>query len=268
MKRLFVLPAIFTLFILSGCFDTAEEITIKDNGSGMYVSSMDMGKLMGMAKSMGGDNKEMKEIEDMKKDTLINLKDIKDSLKNLSAAEKKIIESGTLKVKIDMQEEQFAFTFSFPFSKTDDIKDINSVLNKTKQQILTKAMKDKLGKDDEDSDNVKMFDKEAKDGDSEMMGSEVNEYYTRTWAANKLTNKIKKEKIAKMEEDEGLATLKQMSQMGITVNMKTVINLPKAAKKAEGKGVKLSDDKKKVTIEGSLDDFFENASYFEYEIEY
>ena len=42
----------------------------------------------------------------------------------------------------------------------------------------------------------------------------------------------------------------------------------KPAKKAEGKGVKLSSDRKKVTIEGSLDDFFEDASYFEYEIEY
>jgi hypothetical protein len=59
-----------------------------------------------------------------------------------------------------------------------------------------------------------------------------------------------------------------MSQMGMSMNMKTVINLPKPAKKAEGKGVKLSNDRKKITIEGTLDDFFEDATYFEYEIEY
>jgi hypothetical protein len=59
-----------------------------------------------------------------------------------------------------------------------------------------------------------------------------------------------------------------MAQMGMSVNMKTVINLPKPVKKAEGKGVKLSGDKKKITIEGTLDDFFEDGSYFEYNIEY
>ncbi len=267
MKRLIVLPGLIALFILSGCFDTVEEITVNDNGSGMYVSSMDMGKMLGMAKGMGGDSKEMKEMEDMKTDTLIYLKDLKDSLRNLSAAEKKIIEAGTLKVKINVEKEIFGFTFSFPFSKTNDIKDIISVLNKTKQQILNKSMKNKFGKDD-DPDKEGMFDIGAKDGDSEQVGSEINEYYNKTYGSNKLTNKVNKEKIAKIEEDESLKTLKEMSQMGITLNMKTVINLPKPVKKAEGKGVKLSDDKKKVTIEGSLDDFFENASYFEYEIEY
>ena len=44
----------------------------------------------------------------------------------------------------------------------------------------------------------------------------------------------------------------------MSANMKTIFNLPKPAKKAEGKGVKLSDDNKKITIEGTLDDFFED----------
>lgn len=270
MKRLIVFPVFIVLFSLAGCFDTLEETTINDNGSGTYVTSMDMGKMLGMLNSMGGDSKEMKELEEMKTDTLINLKDIKDSLKDLSAVEKKIIESGTLKVKIDVEEEKFGFTFSFPFSKTEDIKDIVTVLNKTRQPIMSLTMKDKFpekgkGKDD---DEEGIFNMPAKDGDSEQAGSEINQYYTKTYSGNKITNKIIKEKVEKIEEDEDLATLKQMSQMGIAINMKTVFNLPKPAKKAEGKGVKLSDDKKKVTIEGTLDDFFENASYFEYEIEY
>ena len=59
-----------------------------------------------------------------------------------------------------------------------------------------------------------------------------------------------------------------MAQLGMAINMKTIINLPKPAKKAEGKSLKLSDDKKKITMEGTLDDFFEDASYFEYDIEF
>ena len=73
---------------------------------------------------------------------------------------------------------------------------------------------------------------------------------------------------ANVENDKSLTSLKEMSQMGMASTMKTIFNLPRPAKKAEGKGVKLSDDRKKVTIEGTLDDFFEDATFFEYEIEY
>lgn len=47
-----------------------------------------------------------------------------------------------------------------------------------------------------------------------------------------------------------------------------VINLPRPATKAEGKYVKLSEDKMKVTISADIDDFFEDASAFEFKIKY
>lgn len=267
MKRLIALSTIFGLFILSGCLDTVEEVSINENGSGTYVSSLDMGKLMSMAKSMGGDSKEMKELQNMKKDTLINLKDIKDSLTNLSAAEKKIVESGTLRVNINIEEEKFAFTFSFPFSKMDEINDITSILGKTQDKIVQESMKEKFG--DNGNDQMEMFGKDLKKEDeSGLVGAELKRYYAKTYTKNKISNKVNKDMFAKIEEDRGLTTLKEMSQMGMSMNMKTIINLPKPAKKAEGKGLKLSDDKKTITLEGTLDDFFEDASYFEYEIEY
>jgi len=52
------------------------------------------------------------------------------------------------------------------------------------------------------------------------------------------------------------------------ITIKTIYNLPKAATKAEGKGINLSADKRKVTIETTLDDFFDNPGLFEYEIEF
>lgn len=55
--------------------------------------------------------------------------------------------------------------------------------------------------------------------------------------------------------------------MGIG-NSTLIINLPKPAKKTEGKNVKLSDDKKKVTITSSAEDFFDDAAGLEFKIEY
>lgn len=270
MKKL---PSLFTigaLLILSGCFDTVQESTINDDGSGLFVSTMDMGKLLGMVKMVAGEKEGMKDIDKMKKDTTIYLKDIRDSIKNLSDAEKKLVDKGSLKVIMNMADEIFSMAFSFPYSQPADLATINRLLKKTKQDVMADQMDKFMG-----SDTSGTNDKNAKDSklllgdmkpDSNI--SEVDDYYKFEYKKGKISKKLNKEMYANVENDKTLASLKEMSQMGISSTMKTIFNLPKPAKKAEGKGVKLSNDRKKVTIEGSLDDFFEDGSYFEYEIEY
>ena len=56
--------------------------------------------------------------------------------------------------------------------------------------------------------------------------------------------------------------------MGLSMKATSVINLPRPAQKAEGKGIKLSEDKKKVTITADLDDFFADPAKLEYKIKY
>src|SRR5688572_16278134 len=112
MKKISWVLGLYALLIFTGCFDTEEEITINDKAGGIYTTTMDMGKIMGMLKAFGGEQKEMKELAELKLDTLIHFKDIKDSLKNLDAAEKKIVEAGNLRVKMNAEEEQCSFTFS------------------------------------------------------------------------------------------------------------------------------------------------------------
>ena len=62
--------------------------------------------------------------------------------------------------------------------------------------------------------------------------------------------------------------MREAGTMGLEIKSNYIINLPRPAKSAEGKGVKLSDDKKKVTINVTLDDFFDNPSLLEYVIKY
>lgn len=272
MKKISWIVGLLTLVVFSGCFDTVEEYTIAENGSGTFVDSMDMGKILGLAKTMGGGNDDMKELEKLNVDTLINLKDIKDSLTKLNDAEKKIAATGTLKVRLDVKEEKFNFTFTFPFAKASEIAPIQRILKKAKgdliDDIMTKLMDEEGGRKENDNKKKGLFDTDdAPEMDGEM-GANVDEYYTSSFEKGKFTRKLNKEKYATVGDDKSLQSLKEMAQMGMSINMKTVINLPKPAKKAEGKGVKLSDDKKKITMEGTLDDFFEDASYFEYEIEY
>jgi len=273
MKKISWIAGLLMLVVFSGCFDTVDEFTIAENGSGTFVNSLDMGKILGLLKTMGGDNDEMKEIEKLKTDTVVNLKDIKDSLKNLNDAEKKIAATGTLRIQLNANDEKMNFTFTFPFSKTSDIAPIQSVLKKAKGDVIENIMGkltgeegNKKGGNKEDGDKG-LFDM-GDDEKPEEVGVNLDQYYATVYEKGKFSRKLNKEKYASVSDDKTLKSMQEMAQMGMAVNMKTVINLPKPVKKAEGKGVKLSEDKKKITIEGTLDDFFEDGSYFEYNIEY
>ena len=269
MKKTRWIAALFLTIVFSGCFDTVEELTISDNGSGTLVNSIDMGKILGLAKTMGGDNDDMKQIEKLKVDTVINLKDIRDSLKNLNDAEKKIAATGTLRAQVNPNEEKLSFTFTFPFSNASEILAIQRILRKAKGDVVGDMMTKIMGEEGKKNEGLGMFDKMEDDGgQQDEMGANLDAYYTSAYEKGKISRKLNKEKYANVGDDKGLKTLQEMTQMGVTINMKTIINLPKPAKKAEGKGVKLSEDKKKIIMEGTLDDFFEDGSYFEYNIEY
>ena len=269
MKKNFGICALATLLIFTGCFDTVQESTINDNGSGVYVSTTDMGKLLGMLKAFMGEKQEMKDLEKMVKDTTINLKNIKDSLKNLTDAEKKLMDKGTLRILMNMPDEKFSLNFSFPFTQPADLATINSILKKTKQDVMADQLKKfKPGELDGDTKGKDEENPLLGGLDNEGKSNEVDDYYNYKYEKGKISKKLNKEMHAKVQDDKSLTTMKEMSQMGMSSTMKTIINLPKPAKKADGKGVKLSADRKKITIEGTLDDFFEDASYFEYEIEY
>jgi len=266
MKKISWIGVLLMLITFSGCFDTVEELTIKENGGGTFVNILDMGKVLELAKTMGGGKDEMKEFEKMKLDTVVNLKDIKDSLKRLNDAEKKIVSTGTLRVQADGTESKMNFTFTFPFSNPSQIDQIQGVLKKAKGDVLDDIMTTLMGEGGKKNDM--MMGDEDSDDQGDEMGANLDGYYTSVYEKGKIIRKLNKEKYANVNDDKSLKSLQEMSQLGIPINMKTVINLPRPAIKAEGKGVKLSEDKKKITMEGTLDDFFEDGSYFEYNIEY
>ena len=261
MKKVISSLALIGVFVLSGCFNTIEETTINDDGSGTIVNSVDMSKMISMLSAMGGDEK-MKEAEKINVDTTIFLKNIKDSLGKLTNEEKKLIEKGSAHLVMNMKEEKFSISFTVPFSTPSEIPAVNAVLNKSTGKI----MENMISKVMPDEKNGNAQDEMSMDNNEGT--PDLSPYFKTTYEKNKMTKKVDKEKFAKVDDDASLKSLKEMGQMGMPLNFKTIINLPKPAKKAEGKGITISDDKKKITIEGTLEDFFEDPSKFEYDIEY
>lgn len=98
--------------------------------------------------------------------------------------------------------------------------------------------------------------------------SSFDDYYKYEFSEGELTRKLDKDKYAGVESDEFLKGMKEASSMGLSMKATYVINLPRPAQKAEGKSIKLSEDKKKVTITADLDDFFADPAKLEYKIKY
>jgi len=237
--------------LLAGCFETTQEVTINKNGSGIFTNTTDLSNLVNLLKQMGGD--ETNKLQNT--DTTISLTGVADSIAGLTAEQKRIVDKGTMKLILNMQDEKLLVKLDFPFEKLREIELLKEILPKLSISALKKLPGgDQMpaGAGDAESSKIKAFDN----------------FFDDTISKDLISRTLNKAKYATAADDEFMKSLQQMSGVGSPVNVNYIINLPKRAKKVQGKAVKLSDDKKKVTVSVTGDDFFNDPSKFEYRIEY
>ncbi|MDZ4810707.1 MAG: hypothetical protein SGI96_20920 [Bacteroidota bacterium] len=239
-----------TLF-LTGCLETTQEITLNEDGSGTISNTSDLSAMIGLAKQMGG-AAEIEKAAEQVVDSTVSMNEAADSIPNLTSEERLMAKKGTMKIKMNLKEEKFLVNLAFPFSKPSQIADYNKLSGK----MMAETMKSQMGGG------------AAMPTDQMPEPSSFDDYYTVEFSNGELTKKVNKEKYAGAESDEYLKSVKQVSSMGLTMKASYIINLPRPAQKAEGKNVKLSDDKKKVTISADIDDFFADPSSLEFKIKY
>jgi len=243
---------IVSAFALLSC-ETTREITLKADGSGTLVTTTDMSGLIAIAK-MSGQGKELDSTE-KSVDTTISLDKIADSLQGLSATEKELVKKGKLGLNLNMGDEKLFTKLEFPFTSTSQI----SVLDQLSARVMEQAMKKQMDRDNENAQPIPT---------DELPKANMDDYFTITYSKGVIEKKHIPEKYAKVEDDKGMQSLKEMAGEGMPMNTTLIYNLPKPAKKVTGKNVKLSEDKKKITIANSVDDFFDDVSKLEFRIEY
>jgi len=249
MKKLSVLSLFATLFLV-GCLETTQEISLNNDGSGTLNTTNDMSAIIGLVKQMG--SKETDKIGDQAIDTTIALSTQADSIGNLTPEEKNLLKKGTMHVNLNLKDEKFSTSITFPFTSPVEIKKYNQLTDKVMEEVLRNQL-----------------------GDSPVPGMEempsptsIDDYFTLSFSKGLLVKTLNKEKYADAANDKYLNGMKESAGMGMPMTTTYIINLPRPAKKAEGKNVKLSADKKKVTIETDIDDFFDDTAKFEFRIEY
>ncbi len=253
MKKFFGLLLIAASFSLTGCLEIVRNIRINENGSGTFETKIDMGEVFEMVRSMGQEQ-QLEEARSKQVDSLIQIKDIVDKATDLTAEEKKLIANGNIRVNINVDSNLF-YTKSFvSFNAVTDIEKLNILtqrfLSNTMDQVLDE------GKDEEPAKN------------ESLLGATFDEYFNYTYTKNGIEKKLNKDKPLPSDTDEATKAFQEMSDMGMDVKSTIVYNLPRPAKKVEGKNAILSEDKKKVTITSGLSDFITDPTALEFKISF
>jgi hypothetical protein len=207
---------------------------------------------------MGG-GAELEKIAGSNEDTIIALAGMVDKIEGMSDEEKVFMQYGTLERKIKLADGQLTTKLSFSFTNIKEI----SALNKLTNKLIGSAMKDMMA-------NLPMGDAgESIKGMGDMPDpSSFDDYFDVKFTDDKIERTINKEKYAKAASNEYLNGIKQASAMGIPVTSTLIINLPRPAEKVEGKNVKLSEDKMKVTVKTDIDDFFDYPEKLEFTVKF
>lgn len=251
MKNILLTATFLCTLVLTGCFESTQEITLNEDGSGNISSTNDMSALIGLARQMGG-GEEIEKAATQKIDSTFSLASQADSIANLSPEEKAMVRKGVANIMMNLKEEKFTTNIKFPFATAAELLSCNRLSAK----IMAQTIKGQMG-------GMPM------DSGAEMPEfSSFDDYYTVNFSNGVIAKTLNKEKYAKAGDDEYLKGVKEAAGMGLSMKANYIINLPRPAKKAEGAGVTLSADRKRVTISVGIDDFFDEPSKLEFRIEY
>jgi hypothetical protein len=253
-----------TAFLLTGCLDTEEDVTINSNGSGIYKTSIDMSGLfdmMQMAAMMDTSaNSQLKQLGDKNIDSTIAIGAFTDTSSTLTAEERALLHDGTMHMTINQHDKVFKIVLNYPFKKTEDIQKIMEL------QQSGKGF-DPLGKA---KSNPALQGLEG-DGDGEKGGGlpSADQYAKTTFKNGVIERKVDQSKIDSLKNSEQFGQMQAAGDMLLSgITFTTTIHLPKAVKSSSGSKLTVSDDKKTVRMKYTLGDMIKTPKSLEFKVEY
>jgi len=262
MKKLrIVIASVLTIFFV-GCYEVNEEIVINENGSGSYVTKMDMGQLLEMIQTMAGEEQLTKDGLDRAIDTTISMSSLMDSAKEVTADQKELLKNGKLHVQMNVKEKLMKMNVNLPFNSYDNLQKLMSGMGNSGTGIgqAFKSMFDK------DGDDGSAADMPAQPKSNQM--DQLNGMFDVVAKNGSLSRKVNKQRFDALMAMPEMEQMKQLSGAGMEILYTTTIKLPRPVKKSDNTLIKLSDDKRTVTMKYNLLELLETPEKFAYTIEY
>ena len=224
------------------------------DGSGIYKNTVDMSGLfdmLGMIAMMDTSaNSQIKKIADKNIDSIISLGSMSDTATNLSAEEKRLMQNGTVRLIVNQNEKTFKMILNYPYKNFSDLEKIIAL------QQSGKGF-DPLGSN---TQSLPMGGADAK--------MPALDFLKTSFKNGLIERKIDQAKLDDLKENDQAKQMEDAGDMLEAIKFNTVIHLPKAVAKASGEKLTVSDDKKTVRINYSLNDLIKNPKALEFKIEY
>lgn len=251
------------LGMLASCYEVNEEIVIQEDGSGTYLTKMDMSPLIEMLQTFAGEEELTKDGLDKAIDTTLSFKDILDSSKDATAEQRALMDKGTMKMQMNIKDKVFKMDMNFPFTGYGNLQKLmEGQANGTGG--MSDMFKGFLGGEKKPApDTTKIID-EAKEPDMKDIAG-IFDVVVRNGLISKKKNEAKYKALLAMPDME---KLKSLQGSGMEILYTTTIKLPRPVKNADNTIIKLSDDKKTVTMRYNLLDLLENPDKYAYTITY
>jgi hypothetical protein len=262
MNKLKLLVATLVAVLFVSCYEVNEEIIINENGSGSYTTKMDMSQLLEMIQTMGGEEELTKEGLDRVIDTTIMMKSLMDSAKDVTADQKELLKNGKLQLQMNMKEKLMKMNVNLPFSDYSNLQKLMSGMGNSGTGIgeAFKAMFDKRSANDSSAP--------APPTPKSNQMDQLNGIFDVTIKNGLVSRKANAEKLKALMANPEMEQMKQLSASGMEILYTTTIKLPRAVKKSDNPLIKLSEDKKTVTMKYNLLEMIETPEKFAYSIEY
>ena len=259
MKRFLFLLVLATCLI-AGCFETNEVITINEDGSGVYKSSMDMSAMFDFIDKMkesedaSGDDDKNKTEKNI--DSVFMMKDFVDTAAGLTEEQKRLMRPAQLHIKMSEKEKKMMIEVTYPYTALADLEKIMQIEKEGKGLAALGKDKSPLpGGDPGDNEGASPF-------------GNLDKIFKYTIKDGLLDRTVNKDSVASIMATQQFQQMEQMTEMLEQVKFNLTLQLPRPAKNVSGSRVKLSADKKKVTMTTSMKDLFTDATAFNYHIEY
>lgn len=263
MKLLRFVFALVLLGCLASCYEVNEEIVINEDGSGTFLTKMDMGQLLEMMQTFAGEEELTKGGLDKPIDTMLRMKDLLDSSRDITAEQKALMAGGTMKLQMNIKEKLFKMDLNFPYSSYDNLQKLMEGQGNSGAGF-TDLFKEFFGGDKKPQPDTSRIIDEAKEPDMQDIAG-IFDVTVKNGLISKKTNPAKYQALMARPE---MAQVKKMAESGMEILYTTTIKLPRPVKNADNKLIKLSDDKKTVTFRYNLLEMLETPDKFAYALEY
>lgn len=258
MKKLRFVIVLLIAVLVNSCYEVNEEIVINQNGSGTYATHMDMSALIEMMQTFAGEDELNKSGLDRAIDTTIYMKNMIDSAKDLNPMQKELMKDGTMHLAMNLKDKIFQADMNFQFKNYNQLQ---SLISGTGTGGIANVFKSVF----ENSDSSKA---QALDAPKDPGLDDLGNVYDVIVKDGLISKKINQQKLQAVLDRPEMAQMKEVSGSGMEIMYTTVLKLPRPVKKTDNALLKLSDDKKTVTIKYNLLEILDTPDKFSYVIEY